>query len=166
MTAQPYQPPARQPLRSRCSRWRIRRRAGRGLVEPLDDRLDHRRSAQIRAPAPMALGMSTEERGIEHGLGERLRVSATAGSRPAARPWDGGGLSAQKKGPPSDPSLRREFGRLSSVKLARTTSDPALRFDECDETLGRDTLLACEAQSVDPTTSINSARRHNLDDSG
>src|SRR5260370_41773568 len=71
MTAQPYQPPARQPRRSRCSRWRIRRRAGRGLVEPLDDRLDHRR-AQIRAPAPMALGMSTEERGIEHDLGERL----------------------------------------------------------------------------------------------
>jgi hypothetical protein len=120
----------------------------------------------------MASGMSTESstglHGIEHGLDERLRgVPLRQPDRGrAARPWDGlWPLGIKKEGPPAAPLFEREFGRLfCRVKLVGTTRNPAVRLEERDQVLGRDTLLAGKAQSVDPTTSVHAGRRHDLDD--
>ena len=113
------------------------------------------------------------EHGIEHGdctgssmastnaYGECLCDSRIeAGGATLGWRWS---LGTKKEGPRAAPLFEREFGRLSSVELTRTTRDPAVRFEGREQLLGDDTLLACKAQSLHPTSSINCAWCHNLD---
>ena len=105
----------------------------------------------------MSTESSTGLHGIEQDLDERLR-GCLCGSRIEAgratfgRRWSLG----TKRGRGRAPLFEREFGRLfRGVKLTRTTSDAAVGLEEREKVLGRDTLLACKAQSVRPTSGVN-----------
>src|SRR5208337_2534175 len=73
----------------------------------------------------------------------------------------------KKGGPPAAPLFEREFGQLFfRAELALTTRHAPVCLEERDQILGRDTLLACETQSVHPTTGVDPGRRQDLDDRG